>query len=193
LDSKGGGVIGALGTHAFDMLNWFFGESTKVSGKLATSIKKRSLANSSDLLQVTSEDVCLANLEISNYRSELIPCQVSLSSISKNGRGFSLEIYGSEGSLILKSENQKDYVHGFNLSFSNKENKIQNLTADSVFNFDKTWTDGRIAPVIRIQDLWAESIINKTPIIPGLCEGLASHRICEAIKESSKSGISIKI
>ena len=30
LDSKGGGVIGAaLGTHAFDMLNWFFGESTK--------------------------------------------------------------------------------------------------------------------------------------------------------------------
>ena len=193
LDSKGGGVIGALGTHAFDMLNWFFGESTKVSGKLATSIKKRSLANSSDLLQVTSEDVCLANLEISNYYSELIPCQVSLSSISKNGRGFSLEIYGSEGSLILKSENQKDYVHGFNLSFSNKENKIQNLTADSVFNFDKTWTDGRIAPVIRIQDLWAESIINKTPIIPGLCEGLASHRICEAIKESSKSGISIKI
>jgi len=193
LDSKGGGVIGALGTHAFDMLNWFFGESTKVSGKLATSIKKRSLANSSDLLQVTSEDVCLANLEISNYHSELIPCQVSLSSISKNGRGFSLEIYGSEGSLILKSENQKDYVHGFNLSFSNKENKIQNLTADSVFNFDKTWTDGRIAPVIRIQDLWAESIINKTPIIPGLCEGLASHRICEAIKESSKSGISIKI
>ena len=193
LDSKGGGEIGALGTHAFDMLNWFFGESTKVSGKLATSIKKRSLANSSDLLQVTSEDVCLANLEISNYHSELIPCQVSLSSISKNGRGFSLEIYGSEGSLILKSENQKDYVHGFNLSFSNKENKIQNLTADSVFNFDKTWTDGRIAPVIRIQDLWAESIINKTPIIPGLCEGLASHRICEAIKESSKSGISIKI
>ena len=193
LDSKGGGVIGALGTHAFDMLNWFFGESTKVSGKLATSIKKRSLANSSDLLQVTSEDVCLANLEISDYHSKLIPCQVSLSSISKNGRGFSLEIYGSEGSLILKSENQKDYVHGFNLSFSNKENKIQNLTADSVFNFDKTWTDGRIAPVIRIQDLWAESIINKTPIIPGLCEGLASHRICEAIKESSKSGISIKI
>ena len=25
LEEKGGGVIGALGTHAFDMLNWFFG------------------------------------------------------------------------------------------------------------------------------------------------------------------------
>jgi len=193
LEEKGGGVIGALGTHAFDMLNWFFGESINVSGKLATSIKKRPLLNSSDLNDVTSEDVCLANIEISDYSSNLIPCQVSLSSISKNGRGFSLEIYGSEGSLILKSENQKDYVHGFNLKYSNNENKMQNLTADSRFNFDKTWTDGRIAPVLRIQNLWAESIFNQTPIIPGLCEGLASHKVCEAIRESSKSGLRIKI
>jgi len=193
LKEKGGGVIGALGTHAFDILNWFFGESIKVSGNLATSIKKRSLPTASELLDVTSEDVCLANIEISNYGSNVIPCQVSLSSISKNGRGFSLEIYGSAGSLILKSENQKDYVHGFNLKYSNNENKIQNLTADSRFNFEKTWTDGRIAPVLRIQNLWAESIINKTPIVPGLCEGLASHKVCEAIRESSKSGLIIKI
>jgi len=149
--------------------------------------------NSSDFNDVTSEDVCLANIEISNYSSNLIPCQVSLSSISKNGRGFCLEIYGSEGSLILKSENQKDYVHGFNLKYSNNENKIQNLTADSRFNFEKTWTDGRIAPVMRIQNLWAQRIINGTPVIPGLCEGLASHKVCEAIRESSKSGLSIKI
>ena len=192
-EEKGGGVIGSLGTHAFDMLNWFFGESKKVSGKLATSIKKRSLPNSSELLDVSSEDICLANIELSNCSSNEIPCQVSLSSISKNGRGFCLEIYGSEGSLILKSENQKDYVHGFNLKYSNNENKIQNLTADSSFNFEKTWTDGRIAPVLRIQNLWAESIIKKTPVIPGLCEGLASHKVCEAIRESSKSGLSIKI
>ncbi len=71
--------------------------------------------------------------------------------------------------------------------------KIQNLTADSSFNFKKTWTDGRIAPVLRIQDLWAESIINKTPIIPGLLEGLASHKVCEAARKSSKSGLNIKI
>ena len=193
LEEKGGGVIGALGTHAFDILNWLFGESINVSGKLSTSIKKRPLPNSSELVNVTSEDVCLATIEISNYSQNLIPCQVSLSSISKNGRGFSLEIYGSEGSLILKSNNQKDYVHGFNLKYSNNENNIQNLTADSIFNFEKTWSDGRIAPVLRIQNLWAESILNKTPIIPGLCEGLASHKVCEAIRESSKSGLSINI
>jgi len=193
LEEKGGGVIGALGTHAFDMLNWFFGESIKVSGKLSTSIKKRTLPNTSKLLEVTSEDICIANLEISDYYNRLIPCQVSLSSISKNGRGFSLEIYGSEGSLFLNSKNQTDYVHGFNLKISDKEDKTHNLTADSLFNFKKTWTDGRIAPVKEIQNLWALSIINQNPVIPGLSEGLRSQRICEAIRKSSNSGLSIKI
>ena len=136
-------------------------------------------------MEVTSEDICIANLEISNYSNFLQPCQVSLSSISKNGRGFNLEVYGSEGSLFLKSENQKDYVHGFNLKFSDKEDKIYDLTADPLFNFEKTWTDGRIAPVIRIQTLWAKSIINQTPVVPGLSEGLGSQRICEAIRKSS--------
>ena len=193
LKEKGGGVIGALGTHAFDMLNWFFGESIKVSGKLSTSIKKRSLPNSTKLMEVTSEDICIANLDISNYSNFLLPCQVSLSSISKNGRGFNLEVYGSEGSLFLKSENQKDYVHGFNLKFSDKEDKIYDLTDDPLFNFEKTWTDGRIAPVIRIQTLWAKSIINQTPVVPGLSDGLCSQRIGEAIRKSSVSGLSIKI
>ena len=190
---KGGGVIGALGTHAFDMLNWFFGESIRVSGEVSTSIKKRSPKNSSELLKVTSEDICLANIEIQDYRGYSIPCHVSLSSISKNGRGFCLEIYGREGSLTLKSENQKDYVHGFNLKFSDKEDRIHNLTPNPIFNFEKTWTDGRIAPVKRIQNLWAESILNGTPVIPGLPEGLISHRICEAIKKSSESGMNVYI
>ena len=193
LKEKGGGVIGALGTHAFDMLNWFFGESIKVSGKLSTSIKERTLPNSSNLMEVTSEDICIANLEIKKHDSTLIPCQVSLSSVSKNGRGFNLEVYGSEGSLFLGSKNQKDYVHGFSLEFSNKEDKTYNLTADPHYNFEKTWTDGRIAPVKRIHDLWAESINNQTPVIPGLSEGLRSQRICEAIRKSSESGICIKI
>ncbi|ABM72008.1 putative oxidoreductase [Prochlorococcus marinus str. MIT 9515] len=193
LKEKGGGVVGALGTHAFDMLNWFFGESIVVSGKLSTSIKKRSLPNSSKFLKVTSEDICIANLEIKTFDDIIVPCQVSLSSISKCGRGFSLEVYGSEGSLFLKSENQKDYVHGFNLKISNREDKTYNLSADPRYDFEKTWTDGRIAPVQRIQSLWAHSIKNQTPVIPGLSEGLNSQRVCEAIRKSAESGLNVRI
>ena len=104
-----------------------------------------------------------------------------------------MEVYGSEGTLFLRSENQKDYVHGFNLKFSKKDDKTYNMDADPIYNFKKTWTDGRIAPVKRIHDLWAESINNQTPVIPGLSEGLRSQRVCEAIRKSSESGLNIKI
>ena len=191
LSEKGGGVIGALGTHAFDMLNWFFGKTTEVMAKIYTSINERPHAN--QMKKVTSEDVCIANLKLLNYPEETIPCQVSLSSISKNGRGFCLEIYGSKGNLFLGSENQKDYVHGFNLTYIDEFNKKTTINPNHEFLFDKTWTDGRIAPVKRIHDWWAKSIIEERPMIPGLSEGLNSQRVCEAAKESSRSGIASEI
>ncbi len=190
---KGGGVIGALGTHAFDMLHWFLGEPINVSAKIATSIPKRPKVNSKRLFDVTSEDVCLANIDIKNYSNENIPCQICLSSVSKNGRGFNLEIYGSNGSLCLKSENQTDYVHGFSLNVTNYLDKSFCLSADQEFKFEKSWSDGRIAPVKRIHNWWAESIKKRTPIIPGLNEGLLSQRVCESIRKSSQTGISVEI
>ena len=193
LKDKGGGVIGALGTHAFDILHWFFGEIKKVNGKISTSIKNRPEGVSGERYEVTSEDICLANIELNHFASGGIPCQVSLSSISKSGRGFSLEVYGSEGSLFLSSNNQKDYVHGFNLNLVDKANKGKAISADDRFHFDKIWSDGRIAPVKYIHDLWSESIRNKTPVIPGLYEGLKSQRVCEAIKLSSETGITVEI
>ena len=114
---------------------------------------------------------------------------MSLSSISKNGRGFCLEIYGSKGTLFLGSENQKDYVHGFNLTYIDELDKASNINPNNEFLFNRTWTDGRIAPVKRIHDWWAHSILDKKPIIPGLSEGLDSQRVCEAAKESSRSGM----
>ena len=191
LSEKGGGVIGALGTHAFDILHWFFGRSIEVAANTYTSIDERPLAN--QMMEVTSEDICIANLKLSNYSEEIIPCQVSLSSISKNGRGFCLEIYGSKGSLFLESKNLKDYVHGFNLTYINELKKVSKIDPNNKFLFNRTWTDGRIAPVKRIHDWWANSIIDKKPIIPGLSEGLNSQRVCEAAKESSRSGMTSKI
>ena len=191
LSDKGGGVIGALGTHAFDILHWFFGDIKKVSAQISTSIVQRPKSN--NLHKVTSEDICLANIELINYLNQSIPCQISLSSVSKNGRGFNLEIYGSEGSLFLKSENQKDYIHGFSLNYSDKENKLININPRDEYLFEKTWSDGRIAPVKLIHSLWRNSIVKGIPVIPGLSEGLQSQKVCEGIKQSALSGLTAKI
>ncbi len=191
LSEKGGGVVGALGTHAFDILHWFFGYIKNVSAQISTSITKRPKYNK--MFDVTSEDICLANIEIEDYFGASIPCQVSLSSVSKNGSGFNLEIYGSDGSLFLKSDNQKDYVHGFKLLYSDKKNNLNYINPKEQFIFKKTWADGRIAPVKGIHSLWSESILNGRPVVPGLSEGLLSQKVSEGIKCSASSGFTTKI
>ncbi len=176
---KGGGVIGALGTHAFDMLHWLIGSTRSVKSTLSTSIKERLDPETNKITEVTSEDICLAQLELQSHdQKHIIPAQVTLSSVSKQGRGFWLEIYGSEGTLVLGSDNQKDYVHGFGLWFSKGKDGLKPVNLDNDIKFDKTWTDGRIAPVQKIQELWAQSIRLNNPMIPGLNEGLQSQKVC---------------
>ena len=189
----GGGVLGALGTHAFDIIHWLIGPTYSLSALNSTSIRERVDAESGLTKTVTSEDVSISLLEVKSLDNNLIPVQINLSAVTKQSRGFSLEIYGVNGTLVLSSENQKDYVHGFGLWFSNKGDVLKNIQADLDLSFPKIWTDGRIAPVARIQNWWAESIKDGTPIIPGLVEGLSSQNVCDKVKESSSTGMKLEI
>ncbi len=187
--NQGGGVLGALGTHAFDILHWFFGPTEAISASISTSIQDRLDTITGKNKIVTSEDVVLANVEIKNISSnQKIPLAIALSSVAREGRGCWIEIYGSEGSVKLGNNNQKDYVHGFGLWFTQREENTINISADQDLVFSKTWTDGRIAPVARLQNWWAQSIRTGSPIIPGLAEGYASQRACEMSRESDQSG-----
>ena len=186
---EGGGVLGALGTHAFDILHWLFGPTNKVNGVVSTSIKERINPKTNESLQVTSEDIALAQIELFGIENNIyVPAQVSLSAVTRSGRGCWLEFYGSEGTLILGSDNQKDYVHGFGLWKAISGEQAKSVTPDKDLIFSKTWSDGRIAPVSRLQGWWAKSIISGVPMIPGLAEGLASQKVCDLIKESVEIG-----
>ena len=190
---SGGGVLGALGTHAFDMIHWLIGPTDSLSAINSTSIKERFCPVSKTTKTVTSEDVSISQLQLKNIHNNLIPCQVSLSAVTKRSKGFSLEIYSRNGTLILSSDNQKDYVHGFSLWFSENGEILKNVQPDSDLAFSKIWTDGRIAPVARIQNWWSKSIKDGSPVIPGLVEGLASQKVCDKIKESSSVGMRLKV
>ncbi len=192
-ENSGGGVLGALGTHAFDMLHWLIGPTHSLSAINSTSIKKRFCPLSKTTKTVTSEDVSIAQLHIKSIHNNLIPVQVNLSAVTLQSKGFSLEIYGKNGTLILSSDNQKDYVHGFGLWFSDKGDILKSIQPDSDLAFSRIWSDGRIAPVARIQNWWAECIKDGTPIVPGLVEGLASQKVCDKVKESNKTGMRLKI
>ena len=184
--SEGGGVIGALGTHAMDILAWLIGPLSGVQALNATSILERPLGDGG-MAAVDSEDVSLiqARLRWQGRADSTVPAQINLASVARNGRGCWLEVYGSEGCLILGSPNQKDYVHGFALQHAAAGGALRPIEADADLAFETTWADGRIAPVARVQGWWAESIRSGRPMIPGLAEGVASRSACDQAAQTA--------
>ncbi|MEO1002956.1 MAG: Gfo/Idh/MocA family oxidoreductase [Cyanobacteria bacterium J06638_7] len=178
--AAGGGVLGALGSHAFDLLHWLVGPTLKLQAQLSTSIGERPLADGSGRLGVVdAEDIALVQLQLDSARGRPLPAQLNLASVTRPGRGCWLEIYGREGAAVLGSDNQADYVHGFKLWLSRGGEALRPVEPDPRWSFARTWEDGRIAPVERLHGWWSAAVRQGLPMLPGLSEGVASQRCCD--------------
>ena len=193
---EGGGVLGALGTHAFDTLHWLVGPSRALSATCSTAIAERPLGIAKDpgtgaglaMAPVDAEDIALVQLELESASGQSVPAQVSLASVARPGRGYWIEIYGSEGSLVLGSSNQSDYVHGFQLWQARAGEGLQLVEPDPQLAFERTWVDGRVAPVQRILHGWATAVGAGAPLVPGLSEAVLSQACCDLALRSVKDG-----
>ncbi len=178
----GGGALGAIGSHAFDYITWLLGDIKRVSARLSTSILQRpDPLDNNQLKSVTADDTCNILLELGSQ----VPVQVCLSSVAMQGRGHFIEIYGDRGTLVLGSDNQKDYVHGFKLLGSQNNEPLQELVIPASLEFSKTYDDGRIAPIARVVDAWVQAIQTGKPMSPSLKDGVISQRIMDACHRSN--------
>ena len=178
----GGGALGAIGSHAFDYITWLLGDVKRVSARLSTSILQRpDPIENNQLKSVTADDTCNILLELGSQ----VPVQVCLSSVAMQGRGHFIEIYGDRGTLILGSDNQKDYVHGFKLLGSQNNEPLQELIIPASLEFAKTYDDGRIAAIARVVDAWVHAIQTGNPMSPSLKDGVVSQRIMDACHRSN--------
>jgi predicted dehydrogenase len=178
--AAGGGVLGALGTHAFDLLHWLVGPTLELQAQLTTSIDERPLPDGSGRMGVVdAEDIALVQLRLDGPTGRPVPAQMTLASVTRRGRGCWLEIYGREGTAVLGSDNQMDYVHGFNLWLARGGEPLRRLEPDPRWAFPRTWEDGRIAPVERLHGWWSAAVRQRRPMVPGLTEGVASQACCD--------------
>ncbi|MEY3768021.1 MAG: hypothetical protein RLZZ11_1091 [Cyanobacteriota bacterium] len=188
--AAGGGVLGSLGTHAFDTLHWLLGPARQVSCLRSLAIPHRPLADGSGrLAAVDAEDIALLQLELETANGQSLPAQVSLASVTRPGRGYWIEVYGSEGTLVLGSSNQSDYVHGFQLWRSSQGGPLEEIAPDPQLAFSHTWPDGRVAPVRRLIQWWAEAALDRRPMRPGLSEAVHSQLICDRALQAADSGM----
>ncbi len=181
---KGGGALGAVGSHAFDYISWLFGPVNRLSAQLSTAIPERlDPADGGKLKPVDADDTCILMLELADGT----PCQLCISSVTYQGRGHFIEVYGDHGTLVLGSDNQKDYVHGFHLLAAPAGKTLAEVEIPNRLAFSQTYTDGRLAPFIRVVDQWVQGIDTGKGMRPSLREGLYSQLLMDLTHQSNET------
>lgn len=187
---KGGGALGAIGSHSFDYIPWLFGPVGRLCGHLSTAVAQRpDPAAGGQLKPVDADDTGMLMLELRDGT----PVQVTLSSATYGGRGHWLEVYGDRATLVLGSDNLKDYVHGFKLWGAPAGEELSELEIPSRLAFEKTYPDGRIAPFIRTIDNWLRGIDAAKASAPSLLEGVYSQLLMDITHESHATGRFVEV
>lgn len=187
---KGGGALGAIGSHSFDYISWLFGPVRRLCAQLSTAIPSRPDPTAGgELKAVDADDTCTLMLELADGT----PCQVCLSSVTYQGRGHWVEVYGERGTLVLGSDNQQDYVHGFRLWGSQGGQALAELKIPERLEFPRTYPDGRIAPIVRVIDHWVQAIDRGTSPVSGLREGVYSQLLMDLTQESHATGCWVEV
>ncbi len=181
---QGGGALGALGSHTFDYIAWLFGNVDRLTASLSTAIPNRPDPVTGELKPVDSDDTCNLTLELTDGT----PCQICISSVTTQGRGHWIEVYGDRGTLVLGSDNQKDYVHGFKLWGATVGEELAELETPKHLAFEQVFSDGRIAPFLRVIDQWLISLDRQESLAPSLKEGVYSQLLMDIAHESNETG-----
>lgn len=185
----GGGSLGALASHTFDYITWLFGPVKRLWAQLITMIPARPDPERGHPQPVDADDTCVLILELEAGGT----CQVNISATAYAGRGHWLEIYGDRGTLVLGSNNLKDYIHGFQLWGAQAGASLQTIDIPNWLQFEQTYPDGRIAPTIRVIDHWVKMIHQKQATAPSLKEGVYSQLLMDAARESYQMGTWVEV
>lgn len=186
---QGGGALGALGSHTFDYISWLFGPVRRLCAQLSTAIPLRPDPATGELKPVDADDTCMLILELADGT----PCQVCISACTFQGRGHWVEVYGDRGTLVLGSDNQKDYVHGFRLWAAAAGQPLTGIEIPKHLEFPQTYADGRIAPFIRVVDSWVQAIDRGESLTPSLREGVYSQLLMDFTHESEATGCWVEV
>lgn len=180
----GGGALGAVASHAFDYINWLFGSVKSLCAHLSCAIPQRRDPLENNILKpVDADDTCLIMLELADGT----PCQLTISSVTYAGRGHWVEIYGDRGTLVLGSDNLQDYVHGFKLFASPPSEPLTEVAIPQRLAFPQVFSDGRLAPFIRVVDRFVAAIDSGKSMTPSLKEGIYSQLLMDLTHQSHET------
>lgn len=176
LEERGGGRLGANGSHQTDLLRWWFGEAKAVMGRAVTMIPDRFDKNTGEPWTATADDVVHMVLEL-----ERAPiADVFLSGVARHNMDNVTQIYGSEGTILLANSDEKLMVGKPGQEF--EDVSVADPNADLAGVGKGIWN---VSYVALMQEL-VEAIATGRPVREGATfeDGWRNQRVLDAVKRS---------
>lgn len=117
--SAGGGLLGALGSHAIDALRWLCGDIEAVTSTVATMIPVRLDPVTDRMRAVETDDYCSFLLRFAPRRGRVAHGAVTLSALYSSGGKNQLTLVGERGVIRLDDDETLTAASGFNAPFEN--------------------------------------------------------------------------
>ncbi len=180
---RGGGILGAQGSHQIDLLRYFLGEMAAACGTTQTYVKDRPDPGRGGRKPVTADDFTSF---LVRFTSGAVAAVVN-SGVAAHGVGPRTEIWGDQGTLIL---DQEERLWGARRSENLKElTERETLKAPPGMDYSPLWG----LSFVRLAGHLVNAILEKTPVAPAatFADGLQVQRVMDAIHTSGGQWVEI--
>ena len=175
-ESKGGGMLGAAGSHYLDALRWWFGDVRSVAGTSATMVKQRRLADSTAMGVVSADDNFALVLRFMNAIGT-----VSYSATSPFEFGEQILLSGSEGMLMMTGDRK---LYGARRGHSMAELPFpEHLTAEVSPSEHPLY-----GPTSLLLRIWIGAIRTGEVVSPSFLDGLKVQELMDGAQRSGQLG-----
>jgi predicted dehydrogenase len=182
-EEGGGAILIALG-HALDVVRWYLGEVEAVCGTVQTLVPETRFADTGEVVRVDAIDTvaCMARL------ASGVSGTVHVSNACKDGSGFRLEIYGTEGRLLVESSHMVQYSPARVYGARGRERFQEHPVPAEFYEVTELAADSQAFQVAQLLRRCIHAISARESFHPNFAEAVALHRTIEAVVHSSKSG-----
>ncbi len=181
---SGSGVLGDLGVHVIDMLQWWIGPIARVAGRLATFIAERPRADGSRV-QVETDDATAFVAEFAGGGQ----ATAQLSRVAAQRKNFQrFDLYGSEGTIVYAYDQPLAHVgQVFGARFGEGDLKPLDIPPELGQGFAGQDTFPSVYRALTDPFFASLRAPGPTPA-PNFADGLAAQKVVDAIARSSESG-----
>jgi predicted dehydrogenase len=189
---KGGGALGAIGSHVIDSLQWFLGaDVSEVFCQLQTHIKERKDQKTGEMRAVTSDDETnLIFRFASNDLTEDATGSASISMVELPDYQHFIELSGTKGALRVEYKGEVFLAEAGAEDWRQIEDIRLGLAIKGVpdTGFSRAFSEFASVVVNAVRE-------GKTEIecAPTFADGLKIQKVLDAARQSNEQGCSVKI